>query len=698
MTDIASLGLAVDSRQVTNANAALDQLAAKSAAAGAATDKLAGSGAKSETVMRAIDSAAKRQGISTAEMTARVNAATASHAKLTTAAGTAVAGISSLANASAGSGSGSGDGSLASASDKSSTALERLGNTLTRRVLFAFAAKEARDLAAYIWNLNTAVAATADSATRAGTGGGAFQGLQTSAAYKGVDNSTFNSAMVAFNVQVDLAKNGIGALQILLKSNGKTVSDTATTFGVVADLVKNAGSEAQKFAILQQAGLPANAAFVKFMEQGSAAIKAQGDAAGKLSQKQLDEAAKIDAAWQQGWVNFENWGKRSIVNVFTALSNAKKYNPFGPDEKVGGPNPAGIVTRGADLIAPGPNKPTFDPALALQQNAQAQARLTVLGQLLTVEQQVKQTDLTLAAAGINLTGVNTKQKAALENLTRAQAENTLVQNQATIGTFNLAAANKAAADTLQSWIDRKLLDPNNPTQYAAALTVLNKQTEQLGETAQIAGAKFEQLKRYQLDAANGRTAFDKFATSSLDTVTNGFTDAIMRVKSFQDAVRDMTRSVLSDLIKIALRSAIFGPAAGILGNAASSLGFGGGINANGSIAGAVGATSVGGAPLVGYAGGTNYAPGGLAMVNEGGRGEIIDLPSGSRVIPHDVSMRMASSGGGVSFGDTNLIIQGNADDKMLQAMQRELASHRTFIAQQVKQSSSQARFASTGVG
>lgn len=41
-----------------------------------------------------------------------------------------------------------------------------------------------------------------------------------------------------------------------------------------------------------------------------------------------------------------------------------------------------------------------------------------------------------------------------------------------------------------------------------------------------------------------------------------------------------------------------------------------------------------------FANGTDFAPGGEARVNELG-GEIIDLPRGSRVIPHDVSMEMA---------------------------------------------------------
>ncbi|OMC81850.1 hypothetical protein BK128_21520 [Viridibacillus sp. FSL H7-0596] len=59
-----------------------------------------------------------------------------------------------------------------------------------------------------------------------------------------------------------------------------------------------------------------------------------------------------------------------------------------------------------------------------------------------------------------------------------------------------------------------------------------------------------------------------------------------------------------------------------------------------SIGGAVG--KVAKAVIPGFAKGTNYAPGGIAQINERG-GEIVDLPSGSRVYPHDKSIQMARS-------------------------------------------------------
>jgi hypothetical protein len=47
-----------------------------------------------------------------------------------------------------------------------------------------------------------------------------------------------------------------------------------------------------------------------------------------------------------------------------------------------------------------------------------------------------------------------------------------------------------------------------------------------------------------------------------------------------------------------------------------------------------------------FASGTDNAPGGLTRINETG-GEIINLPSGAQVIPHDISMQMAAASGGI---------------------------------------------------
>jgi hypothetical protein len=92
MTDVAVLGLSIDSSSAVSASAALDKLAVAGQAAADGADKLAIAGAKSETVLRAIQAAATREGISFDEMTKRVDNASEStdkHAAASTKAATA---------------------------------------------------------------------------------------------------------------------------------------------------------------------------------------------------------------------------------------------------------------------------------------------------------------------------------------------------------------------------------------------------------------------------------------------------------------------------------------------------------------------------------------------------------------------------------------------------------------------------------
>lgn len=67
--------------------------------------------------------------------------------------------------------------------------------------------------------------------------------------------------------------------------------------------------------------------------------------------------------------------------------------------------------------------------------------------------------------------------------------------------------------------------------------------------------------------------------------------------------------------------------------------------------------SLGGVPsITGNATGTNYFEGGLTHVNEVG-GEIMNLPNGTQIIPHDISEKMASSGG--NNVTVNMNVAGN---------------------------------------
>lgn len=59
-----------------------------------------------------------------------------------------------------------------------------------------------------------------------------------------------------------------------------------------------------------------------------------------------------------------------------------------------------------------------------------------------------------------------------------------------------------------------------------------------------------------------------------------------------------------------------------------------------------------------FATGTSYHRGGLARINENKRGEIVNLPNGTQVVPHDVSKKAATNKGGNTV-TVPITIQGN---------------------------------------
>lgn len=114
------------------------------------------------------------------------------------------------------------------------------------------------------------------------------------------------------------------------------------------------------------------------------------------------------------------------------------------------------------------------------------------------------------------------------------------------------------------------------------------------------------------------------------------------------------------------------------GGLLSLFGGGGGAAAQASSAATL-ANNTGGAFYgPGFADGTSWAPGGPARVNEEG-GEILDLPSGTRVIPHDVSMAMAAQGGlGAGAQAVHVSVGVTVDDDgKLQAVVRNVSQATT---------------------
>ncbi|MDZ7906339.1 MAG: hypothetical protein U5N55_11615 [Cypionkella sp.] len=122
------------------------------------------------------------------------------------------------------------------------------------------------------------------------------------------------------------------------------------------------------------------------------------------------------------------------------------------------------------------------------------------------------------------------------------------------------------------------------------------------------------------------------ALSGLEqTARSAFAGFVTGSMSASDAVGSLLSKLRDTLIDNAFQS-IFG-------------GFFGGGGFLGSLIGA-------------NANGTNNWRGGLTMVNERG-GEIMNLPRGTQIIPHDVSMEMARNAGGSNGGAVEIVVRSD---------------------------------------
>ena len=141
--------------------------------------------------------------------------------------------------------------------------------------------------------------------------------------------------------------------------------------------------------------------------------------------------------------------------------------------------------------------------------------------------------------------------------------------------------------------------------------------------------------RLEIDAlgvaaeATGKMFSDIFTNAFAD----GLTEIITGTKSVKDAFKDMERSIVQSISRIAAQNiaeSIFGKsgAGGGIGSLFASF-FGGGTGI--------------GFPTAGFASGTDFAPGGMALVGERGP-ELVNLPRGAQVIPNnELSARRAAT-------------------------------------------------------
>lgn len=434
-----------------------------------------------------------------------------------------------------------------------------------RLVVFTLGAIAAAVYAAYS-SWKTYAKQLDDTARIAGVAANEMAKLQGAAGVKGIDKDKFAEGVGGFAAELYRARTGAGDLAMLLRANGQYAGDFETTLGRVADLIKNAGSDQQRLVLLQQAGLPATMDWVKFLSQGADGIRrAKGEMVGLAAghDEMLKKQRELDEAWNKFWSNTAQRFRNLFVTVVTWVQSiitelSRAYNKEPPQG-----------TR-INIVVPfseKPNgKPTVDPAELQRLNALEQQRLGILSQMLTVQQQIRQVELQVAAARLN--GVNVS-KAEEENLKRLAAERALGidqikayrdQLEIQAKTFGMTAGQAYAYQVVQEKI-------NEAKRNGTSISM--QYLQQVQQEAERTGALID--KQSQLDSL--RSTARGFAQDLVSGLQQG--------KSLTDALTGAFKNLSSQLASSALTQLfsgnLFGAAISGIGALVSGL-FGGGSN------------------------------------------------------------------------------------------------------------------------
>jgi len=384
--------------------------------------------------------------------------------------------------------------------------------------------------------------------------------LQQAMSFKGINGQDSAAGITEFANKVFEAQHNAGTLNSLMIANGKSAKDFSGYMSAVADLVARASSDIQKQKILREAGLPSDAAWVRFMEQGGKGIQAAIDGTVQFNQAAelnlIKKARDFDDTWNRATTKLVANFKAAAVDITgalasitipgwlkTAIDRGLSLNPL-----VGG-----IYTLGRNLAtAAGVGAPpafadrfgSFDRpgnASALQaglnkaagvkepetseevqrRNQRTIQSIQLLGQLASVNDQVKAKELELQNARLNHIPITERQLQSILLLTRAQAEMIRVQQQASIGVFDIGKAQQAANDQIKAAIASGLLDSTNTQQMTAAQNALAKSIEGTADAARVAGAALPQFQQALNEAGSARRQLDSLAVEGMN-INRGF--------------------------------------------------------------------------------------------------------------------------------------------------------------------------------
>jgi len=497
----------------------------------------------------ALEAAAKRAGISVEAMQTRVNAASKAandNSKQVVAASNATRDFEKQAA-------------------KANTTANNFANTLTRRFLTGLAVAQIRSLTTELIKMNETLAITGDVAGRTGTDSGSLQGLAGAARNKGIGNTAFLDAYSSLGAQVEQAKHGAGDLLVLFRQTNSTLTTTEDAFLRISELVSQATSQTAKMNILQAAGLPATREFLRLMEQGPSAIRAQSENFSKFRDDQLKAAQELDDKFKQLGATLENGFKRAVVAAYDFFKKAKEYSD---QYNAGLTNQKRIFTVGDESAGLDTSQTTgqvisaFDNRKAAKDaaeraawektlNTQLQQRLSLLGELLSVDQQVKLKNAELNLAQLSGVQVSAQMRDAIIAETRLKAEATVASGKLQLG----LASEKDIRLQVMAGLPPAVRALGEHTQ------AVQKNIEALDMQNQVAAAALPGLKQLELSSASIRTQLDTLGQGITNGISNPLVDLASGATRAGDAFKQMGLNIIRSIEQMIVNMTIAAPIA-----------------------------------------------------------------------------------------------------------------------------------------
>lgn len=378
--------------------------------------------------------------------------------------------------------------------------------------------------------------------------------LSSVAAGRGIDLTDFSKGMEGFGNQVDRARIGLGDLAELFRRNSKSGGDLEQSLLNVADLIQNAASGAQRYRLLQEAGLPPTAEWVRLLSVGGAALRAQIDDARALNARNADMATQARAfneAWSAAWDNFTRNAQNAAIAAASALGQViskagdivlsiqskvlslRGFTQEQAQRRIGEQAlGAGVGTqlsaeqagkfydnlRGAAGEAKKiENSTSKTNADSRELAALELRRVQMLGDLATTEQVVKAKRIEINEATAQ--GVNLSQKEIANLVEIARLEDIAKKSAARIGALGDAATAAEKYDSEIKKLNVDLAKRNiNQTEFNRAAAMLNPVTKQLQDAITSLG---DAMAHAFIQGQNGADALNSALKAVAATAASG---------------------------------------------------------------------------------------------------------------------------------------------------------------------------------